>query len=145
MALGRGKSVVQAPFTGSVLAPYGKLVLLGRHRAVLRGLFHARDLVVGFGAKVELRVPEALRGVPACRALTADELAKAQGAGLAPLLYPVTGREILQTWPIPFGDQWQIGLRYDSGIGRTGTASRFRVLSLFDGQVRGGNTFVLRQ
>ena len=32
-----------------------------------------------------------------------------------------------------------------SGVGRRGTATRFRVLSLFQNQVKGGNTFVLRQ
>jgi hypothetical protein len=53
--------------------------------------------------------------------------------------------ERYQNWPIPFGQRWNIGLRYDSGIGRSGTAGRFRVISLLGKTVKGGNTFLLRQ
>lgn len=51
----------------------------------------------------------------------------------------------MQTWPVPFGGSWTVGLRYESGVGRRGTASRFRIIALQGSTVKGGNTFVLRQ
>ncbi len=66
-------------------------------------------------------------------------------AGLSTDLYTVSSNQLYQTWPIPLGQTWTIGLRYESGTGRQGTASRFRVMSLQGSDVKGGNTFVLRQ
>lgn len=144
IAMGDNDVFVETPFIGSVMAPAARQTL-GGGRGRFIGMFFGREVWMRPDIVVEQRLSRAFAALPACRALSAAERTKATAAGLAPDLYPVAGVELRQNWPIPFGQRWNIGLRYDSGIGRTGTAGRFRVLSLFQNQVKGGNTFLLRQ
>ncbi len=144
VAIGSSDVAVETPLIGSVIAPTAKLTL-GGGTGRYRGSFFGRDVVVRPGIIVELRPSAAFQTLAACRALTSAEVAKATGAGLAPDQYSVGAVELYQNWPIPFGQRWKIGLRYDSGLGRTGTAGRFRVISLLGNTVKGGNTFLLRQ
>ncbi len=144
IAVGPNDVVVETSFTGTIVAPTAQLIL-GSNGGTFAGSYYARDLVLRPDVKVLSGLATALSALPACRALTASEKSAATAAGLSTVLYPVTGTELNQQIPIPFGQTWTIGLRYDSGTGRTGTGSRFRVISLYQNQVMAGNTFLLRQ
>jgi photosystem II stability/assembly factor-like uncharacterized protein len=143
--LGTQDVFVETSFSGTIVAPNAGLTLGSVPTITDIGAFFAKNLVIRPGTSIRQNVSRAWAVQPACRALSPSEAAKATQAGLAPTLYSVPALELTQQWPIPFGQRWLIGVRYDSGTGRTGTGSRFRVLSLFQGQVKGGNTFVLRQ
>ena len=145
VALGSTALFVETSFTGSVVAPSASLTL-GATGGSFVGSFMAHDLVVRSNVTIQQRASVALNALPACTALTPSEQNLVTSAGLSPVLYPVTTPTLKQTLPIPMGQTWTIGLRYESGVARTGTASRFRVMAL-DPQsvVRAGNTFLLRQ
>ena len=142
---GSNDAFVESSLTATILAPAARLTLGANVPTTFVGTFHARDLVVRTDVTVRRGFSAPWSHVPACRALSASERAEAIAAGLNPIMYGVPGRETLQTWPIAYGQRWLVGLRYESGVGRAGTSSRFRVLSIYQNQVRGGNTFVLRQ
>jgi len=144
VALGSNDVSIETPFIGTVVAP-AAIVTLGGGTGRYIGTFFGREVWVRPDIVVEQRLSKAFGGLPACRVLTPAEKSKAIAAGLSPDLYPVADVQLFQNWPIPFGQRWNIGLRYDSGQGRTGTAGRFRVISLLGNQVKGGNTFLLRQ
>ena len=145
LATGTSPIVVETSFTGSIVAPSASLTL-GSNGGAFAGAFHGKDVVVRSDVTITPRRSAAWAEVPACRALTPAEKTTATAQGLSPVLYPVLGREVKQGLPIPVGQTWKIGLRYDSGIQRQGTAGRFRVISLdAQGKVEGGSTFLLRQ
>ncbi len=144
VAVGSNDAVVETSFTGTIVAPTARLTL-GSNGGTFVGSYFARDLVLRPDVKILEGISTAIVTLPACRALTTSEKSAATAAGLSTVLYPVMGTELNQELPIPFDQTWTIGLRYDSGTGRTGTASRFRVISLYQNQVMGGNTFLLRQ
>jgi hypothetical protein len=144
LALGATDVFVETPFTGTLAAPAAR-VTLGGGAGRYVGSFFAKELIVRPNIVVEKRLSRAWSKLAACRALTTQERSRATAAGLAPDLYALTDTQLYQTWPIPFGQSWTLGLRYESGTGRQGTASRFRVMSLQGNDVKGGNTFVLRQ
>ncbi len=145
VATGSADVFVETAFTGSVVAPTARLTI-GGNAGTFVGSYHGRDVVVRAGVTVDPRTSGAWSSiVPACRALTAAEKTAAQAAGLSPTLYPILGPELKQSLPIPLGQTWVLGVRYDSGVARTGTAGRFRVMSLSQNQVMAGSTFMLRQ
>src|SRR5258708_22670182 len=82
----------------------------------------------------------------ACNALTPDEVASATQLGLDPsTVYPVSGNERQIVLPVAPGGQITLGLRYESGTGPPDTSARFRAISLDNGTVLGGSTFVIRR
>jgi hypothetical protein len=144
VALGANDVFVETPFTGTLAAPAARMTLGGGAGRYV-GSFYAKELIVRPNIIVEKRLSQAWSKLAACRALTTQERTRATATGLATDLYAVSDTQLYQTWPISLGQSWTIGLRYESGTGRQGTASRFRVMSLQGNDVKGGNTFVLRQ
>jgi hypothetical protein len=145
VAIGPNDVIVETSFTGTIVAPAARMTL-GGGGGTFTGSYYAHDLVVRADVKILQRPTMAWSGLPICRALTGAEQSIATAAGLSTTLYPVIGVGPKQQIPIPFGQTWTIGVRYDSGIGHTRTASRFRVMSLDPNDVVvAGSTYLLRQ
>jgi hypothetical protein len=142
---GTGTVSLEAPLQGTVVAPNGTLILQTvTSPGVYRGTFYAKDLQVAANVSVIHEVPSSFFAVDACAALTPDEQTKAQSLGLDPTLYGVPSKDITVHLPIPAGQTFTVGLRYESGHGVPDTGARFKILEKESGKLVGGNTFVLR-
>ncbi len=145
VAIGTTPIPVETSFTGTVVAPSATLTL-GSNGGSFVGSFYAHDIAVRADVTIQQRTSTAWAKLPACRALTPSEQATAAAAGLSPTLYPVNGTSLVQKLPIPYNQTWTLGVRFDSGLQRMGSATRFRVIALDpQGQVMAGNTYLLRQ
>lgn len=144
VALGTAPVNVESSLAGSIVAPSAPLTL-GNNGGTYAGAYYAHDLTIRPDVHVQLKTSAAWPSIPMCRALTASEKTAVTALGLSPTLYPALGDEPTQSLPIPSGQVWRLGARYDVGHGLTGSASRFRVLSL-DPQDRvvAGSTYLLQ-
>jgi hypothetical protein len=109
------------------------------------GSFFANTVILGPGVPVVHATSALFSSLDACAPLSQAEQSKATSLGLdSTQVYGVSGLEQLQHLPIPAGQTWRIGLRYEVSAGQPNTAERFRILEKEQGAIVGGNTFVLR-
>ncbi|HEY0986266.1 MAG TPA: hypothetical protein VGD80_04405 [Kofleriaceae bacterium] len=137
---------VTGTFQGSIVAPFALQLDLGFDAgATLTGSYFANNIVVWPGTTIVHRSFSGRGNLGSCAPLTAEEQAKAAALGLDPgAVFPVAsgGRHLLI--PVAASSRVRLGLRYESGAGRPGSAGRFRVLSMSGSTVKGGSTFVVR-
>jgi hypothetical protein len=140
-----GFGVVNLPggIHATVVAPNALLNLLDTKGYT--GGFFASQVVVGAGVNVVHEAGSAFQDLDACTPLTSAEQTKATSLGLdGTQLYGVSGAELVQHLPIPAGQTWTVGLRYEIAAGPPNTAARFRIVEKEQGVVVGGNTFAAR-
>ncbi len=134
---------VPGSFAGTLVAP-SALLTVGP--SALAGAFFAQNLTVVTGTTITVRPFVGWGSLGACEALTPSEKTAATQLGLDPTaVYSVAGNEQQMTVPVAPGGKITLGLRYESGTGPEDSSARFRVLSLDNGAVLGGSTFVVRR
>jgi hypothetical protein len=133
-------------FQASLVAPYAREMELGEGpSAELAGTFFGRNVIVHPQTRITHKAFLGWGSIGACTPLTPDEQSKAVSLGLDPsAVYPVAdyARHIMV--PVDAKSKVRIGLRYESGSGRANSAGRFRAISMENGKVRGGSTFIVR-
>jgi hypothetical protein len=135
---------LHCPFAGTVIAPNARLQLAPCQGDRYDGWFYANDLAVLPGAIVRHVRGSTLASLAACSPLTEDERAEAISLGLNPdELYGV-GPDVTLHLPIPPGESWRIGLRYEVDALPENETSRFEVVQREGGRIVGGNSFVIR-
>jgi hypothetical protein len=109
------------------------------------GAFFAKTIEMRADARVVHRPFADWSLIGACAPLTTSERSKATALGLDPnAVYPVSGVERHVTLPVAARSKVRLGLRYESGSGRLGSAGRFRVMSMNGNTVLGGSTYLVR-
>jgi hypothetical protein len=150
---GEGVVVLPGGLRATVVAPQAHVVLGDALHGVYSGSIFARQVEIGPGVTVTHQAGSGLLALDACSALSPAERSLAVSLGLdADNLYGVAGSEITQHLPIPAGQNWRIGLRYEAAAVTPNTAegftifpaTRFSVVEKQQGVVVGGSRFVLR-
>jgi hypothetical protein len=142
--LGTGQALVESPFRGTLIAPYGSLKLATCGGNWHIGSFYAKNVLVEADAKVRHVNFEGWAWVGVCTPLIQAEKTKATSLGLDPTkLYPVGTEEDQVAIPVPSNSRVRLGLRYESPGGMLNTANRFRVAMMKDGSILGGSIYVL--
>jgi hypothetical protein len=128
----------------TVVAPSADLELTDSRNPHYAGAFFGHSIRVGHNVAVVHDASASFLGSGSCEPLSGGEQSQAGSLGLDPTLYGVQGQEIHVHLPIPAGQTWRVGLRYEVAAGPPNTAARFRIIEQSQGTLVGGNTFVLR-
>lgn len=137
---------VGGPFQASIVAPYANEVRLGKGcSGSLAGTFFGKNLRVNPRTKIVHRAFSGWKALGSCAPLSTEEEKKAISLGLDPsVLYPVaTGAQHIQL-PVGAQSKVRLGLRYETDADQVNATKRFRVLSVKNGKVHGGATFLVR-